>query len=148
MTIEHYSEKYREDVVKLAENFHREAIHEFDEILDPKVLMNAIMRLSCENSGNAFLLIEDDKCQGILAGMEYQSMMSGKRIFQEIIWYVNEPFRKHGVRLFKTAEKILKSRGVGMMVMVVMENSKTKKIKRFYERIGFKPLEVHYMRNL
>ena len=148
MVIEAYSDRYYLDVVKLVKNFHEEAVKEYDKTFDPDTLIDTIQRLKEENSNNAFLLIVDGVCQGLLFGIEYQSLISTGRIFQEVIWYVNEPYRRHGITLLKNAERYLKSVGFTIMIMAVLENSKTDKIKRFYSRLGFKPMEVHYMKEL
>ncbi len=145
MLIETYSDKYFLDVVKLIENFHKEAVGEYDEVFS---VDSAIQAIKCGDPNNAFLLIIDEVCQGILYGVNIVSPTSGKRIFQEIIWYVNKPFRKYGIKLLREVEKRLQSDGVSIMIMAVLENSKTEKLKSFYERLGYKPMEVHYMRKL
>lgn len=146
--VETYSDRHYLDVVKLVENFHEEAVGEYTGLFDPNALIETIKNLKDGNAQNAFLLIMNGSCEGILAGVEFKSMTSGQRIFQEIIWYVNKPFRRYGVKLLLEAQRLLKLNGINIMIMAVMENSKTEKIKRFYERLGFKPMEVHYMRNL
>lgn len=148
MRIETYTAKYFKEVAGLVENFHKEAIGAYDDLYDVNALMTAISNLSDEQLKNAFLLIIDDVCQGIFFGMEYQSMTSGKRIFQELIWYVNEKFRRHGVRLLRKVDEDLKARGINLMITAVLENSKTEKIKSFYERMGYRPMEVHYIKSL
>lgn len=146
--IETYSDKYFLDVVKLAKAFHQEAVIEYDGIFEVDALINTITNLKEENSKNAFLLIIDEVCQGILAGVEYKSMINSNRIFQEIIWFVNRDFRRHGIYLLNKAQEFLKSNGINIMIMAVLENSKTEKIKNLYSRLGFKPMEVHYIRTL
>lgn len=148
MRIEPYSDRYFLDVVKLVENFHNEAAGEYLGLFEPQSLIDTITKLKGTESDNAFLLIVDDVCQGILAGVEFKSMTSGKRIFQEMIWYVNEPFRRYGIKLLKYAENSLKLKGINNIIMAVLENSKTEKIKSLYSRLGYKPVEVHYMREL
>ena len=148
MKVEAYSDKYFLDVVRIINNFHKESIGEYDCLFDPNAVIETIKTHERTNSGNAFLLIIDNVCEGILYGTQFKSMINDKITFQEIIWYVNKPFRSHGVTLLREVEKMLKSSGVSSMIMAVMENSKTEKIKRFYERLGYKPMEVHYVRNL
>lgn len=145
MTIEPYSEKYFLQVVSLIENFHAEAVGEYDDMFDKNSVIETIKN---SDPSNAFLLVVDGVCQGLLFGVVFNSMLNGRKIFQEIIWYVNAPFRRYGVKLLKEAEKILKSSGIGIIIMAVLENSKTVKLKRFYERLGYKPMEVHYVRSL
>ena len=145
MRVEQYSDTHFLDVVKLVENFHKEAVGEYDAELNVDTLIDTI---KSGDPSNAFLLIVDEHCEGILYGVRFKSMTSGKDIFQEIIWYVNKPFRRYGVKLLRETEKLLKSNGVSIMIMAVLENSKTVKIKSFYERLGFKPMETHYVRSL
>ena len=148
MIIENYSDLYYLDVLKLVDNFHKEAINEYDDVFDAHSVINTIVGFNGKNSHNAFLLIINGSCQGLLAGIDYQSMTSGRSVFQEVIWYVNKSFRRYGLRLLNEAEKRLKERGVSIMIMAVLENSKTQKIKKLYDRLGYKPMEVHYVRNL
>jgi GNAT superfamily N-acetyltransferase len=148
MTIEPYSDKYFNDVIKIVENFHKEAVGEYDEAFDVGSIVHFIETNREANSNNALLLIIDDVCQGMIFGTSFKSMLNERKIWQEIIWYVNEPYRRHGIKLLKEMEKLLKSNGVSIMIMAVLENSKTEKLKEFYERLGFKKMETHYTRNL
>jgi GNAT superfamily N-acetyltransferase len=148
MIIETYTDKYHDDVVDIIDNFYKEAIRYYDVGLDKDRLMQTITMLKAHNAGNAFLLIIDGKCQGILAGIESPAMLNTKRIFQELIWYVNEPFRRYGVGLLHTVQTMLKIQGFDTIIMTVLEASKPEKIKKLYERMGFKHFETHYIRNL
>ncbi len=145
MTVEPLSEKYYPDIVRLVENFHNEAVSEYDDLFDAKVLIET-MKNADVNS--AFLLVVDGVCQGILFGIHVPSYTNDRIIFQEVIWYVNKPFRRYGINLLKEVENILKSRGVSIMIMAVLENSKTEKLKRFYESMGYKKMETHFVRSL
>lgn len=144
MTFERYSDRYFLDVVQLVQNFHSEAVGEYDNLFDPEALIETIK--ANKDSSTAFLLIEDEKCQGILFGVSFKAPINDNLVFQEVIWYVNEPFRKHGVKLLKESQKMLKSQGISIMIMAVLENSKTEKLKRFYEALGYKKMETHYVR--
>jgi|SRR3990167_3248409 len=145
MDVETYSERYFSDVVKLIENFHEEALKEYDEAIDYHAIVRTIQSA---DHGNSFLLIVDGSCQGILSGTCLVSPASGKQIFQEVIWYVNKAFRRYGVWLLREVEKILKSKGVSIIIMAVLENSKAEKLKSFYQRLGYKPMESHFVRTL
>lgn len=145
MKVENYSDKYFLDVVKLVQNFHAEAVSEYDADFDPNVIIETIQNADPQNG---FLLIVDGKCEGLLYGTRFKSSINGSFIFQEVIWYVNPAFRSHGVHLLNEVTRILKLQDVNVMIMAVLENSKAVKLKRFYERLGFKPMETHYMRTL
>lgn len=145
MRIENYSDRWLIDVVRIVENFHKDAVCEYDGLFDPNSLIDTIKQ---GDPRNAFLLIIDDVCQGIIYGVRFKSPINESLIYQEIIWYVNDCARPHGIYLLREAEKILKSEGVSIMIMAVLENSKTEKLKTFYQRLGFKPMETHFVRNL
>lgn len=145
MTVEYYSDLYFLDVVKIVENFHAEAVKEYEGELSLEKLIEIIKSSEPEDS---FLLIVDGTCQGLLSGVRFQSLVTGQMIFQELIWYVNKPFRSRGVLLLKEAEKRLQEQGVSSMIMAVLENSKTEKLKSLYEKLGFKKMETHYIRRL
>lgn len=148
LKIETYQDRYSGDLLKLAENFHKESIGEYDAMFDPEAVIKTIEANKATNAENCFLLVINGVCQGVLFGVSFNSMTSGEPIFQEIIWYVNEPFRRYGIKLLKEAEKRLKLRNIKIIIMAVMENSKTEKLKAFYTRLGFRPMETHFVRNL
>lgn len=148
MRVETYSDLYFLDVVNLVRQFHTEAVGEYDPGFNADALIETIKSEGAANPGNCFLMIVDGTCQGILYGARLKSVVSGKEMFQEVIWYVNETHRRHGVRLLREVENTLQSQGVSIMIMAVLENSKTEKLKDFYERIGYKKIETHYSRIL
>lgn len=145
MRVELYKLVFEQDVARLIENFHKEAVGEYDCQIDPVAVLETI---KTADHSNAFLLVIDEVAQGILYGTRLRSPMNGSEIFQEVIWYVNKPFRKYGVYLLRQVEKSLQSQGVSIMIMAVLENSKTEKLKSFYTRLGFRPMESHWMRAL
>jgi len=146
MRVEGYSEKYYADIVKLISNFYEESLKYVNIGLDKDRLAETVLKVS--ESGKVFLLIVNDKCEGVLAGFEAPSMLNTKRIFQELIWYVNAPFRKYGVKLIKHAQETMKAEGFNVMIMAFMHNSKADKLMRLYERMGFKPFETHCIKEL
>lgn len=148
MHIETYSDRFYLDVVNIVNNFYDEAIKLYDVDIDRAVLADTITKVTANNSGNVFLLVNNDKCEGVLAGIEIQGLLNRKKVFQEIIWYINKPFRRYGVALLKKAQEILKAEGFNTIIMAVLENSKTEKIKRLYERMGFINFESHWIRSL
>lgn len=143
-----YKDDYFLDVVRLVKEFHAEAVSEYDEIFSTDTLIETIKQQKDRNADTCFLLIIDGVCQGILFGVITFSPLNGKPVFQEVIWYVQKEHRFHGVRLLRFAEKMLKDKGCGLIIMAVLENSKTEKLHQFYERLGYRKMETHYVRNL
>lgn len=144
MRVENYSEAYFVDCVKLVEKFHKEYLTEYYGVIDPKVVTDTVNSFQGENSKNAFLLIANDSCVGLLAGMEIVSKLNGQRFFHEIMWYVAHPFGRYGFYLVNQTKIMLKSFGFDSMIMSVIENPKSSRIKKIYGRMGFKPMESHY----
>ena len=143
MRIETYTKRYEDDVAKLIADFHLEALNEYDSEISAQAITDTIRQA---DHSNAFLLIVEEKAVGILYGTRLRSPTNGREIFQEVMWFVDERFRSRGVWLLREVENILKSQGVGIMIMAVLENSKTDKLKALYERLGFRHMESHYCR--
>lgn len=145
MRIETYSDKYVDDITQIIKNFHEEAIKDYACTLDPDAVLQTIRTADKQN---VFLLVDPNgKAQGILYGNRYK-LPTGGEAFQEVIWYVNTTYRTSGISLLRYVEKHLKSIGVSIMIMVALENSKTDKLHRFYERLGYRPMETHFVRTL
>lgn len=148
MRIEPYSAKYHQDVLEITIAFHAEVIAFYDPGFDPDVVAETITKFGVNTPGRTFLLIIDDKCEGILSGVEMQSYVNKKRTFQEMIWYVNKAHRLHGVALLYQAEEMLKAEGFDVMIMACLESPQTEKIKELYKRLGFMLFETHYLKEL
>lgn len=146
MIIERGSKERYNDALELVRNFHREALSEYALKIDNEALIKFFDK--CVEQ--SFLLIDKvtNKCQGIIAGQEITNPVSGEKIFQETIWYVNESFRHYGVFLFNQAQEILKQEGYNAIIMVCLANAKALKLFKLYERMGFVPLEYHFVRRL
>ena len=145
MRVKKYTDIYFLDLIRLVEKFHKEYLSDHSSACEPHVIISTIK----ENAENTFLLItDDDKCVGVLAGIRLQSRLNHDILFQEIIWYVEKPFGRYAISLIKEVEKMLKSSGVSIIMMSVLERPKGEKIKRIYSRMGYKLEETHYMRKL
>ena len=144
MIIEKGSEARYLEALGVVRNFFNEALKEYIPNLNEEFIVKNFDKYK----DNAFLLIIDDKCEGILAGQEIRHPLNNEKVYQEVIWYVNEPHRRYGVYLLKKAINILQEEGYKFMDMVCLYNSKTDKLFEFYQRLGFKPLETHFIRSL
>lgn len=145
MRVENYSDRYFLDVVQLIQDFHKEAVSEYDKAFDVDAVIETI---KTGNPENCFILVNDTKCFGLLYGVRLRSPMNGKTMFQEVMWYVDKKYRGSGLKLLYDVENILKSQEVSIIIMAVLENSKTEKLKAFYEKVGYRKMETHYVREL
>jgi len=145
MIVEKYSDKYYQDIIALCTNFYNEAAGEYDKKgVDLECLKHEIIKYSKD----AFLLIVNGKCQGVIAGTTVNSMLNGAKIYQEIIWYVNEGYRRYGVFLLHQAIRQLKEQGFTQLIMACLMNSKTEKLIKLYEQMGFRAIETHFLKEL
>ena len=144
MIIERGSKERYNEALELVRAFHKEALSEYALKIDEDNLIKFFDKCVAQS----FLLIIDNKCEGLIAGQEITNPVSGEKVFQETMWFVNEPFRKYGIFLFNKAQEILKQEGYAAIVMVCLANSKTEKLFKLYERMGFVPMEHHFIRRL
>ena len=144
MRIERYSDQYAEDVSRLVQAFMDESLYEYGLTFNQDALNKQIAELKDQ----AFVLVIDDKCQGIMAGKEVYTPTGADKVWHEVIWYVDRDHRKYGLRLLEAAKAILKAEGFTALVMVYMHNSKSDKLRRLYERLGMKAMETNYIGRL
>jgi len=144
MTIERYSDQYRDDVQRLVRNFQDESLEEYGLSFNDQALLDTIDALKDQ----AFLMILDGKCEGLLAGKEVRSPISTDKVWHEVIWYVNKHCRRYGLKLLNTARAVLKAEGFTAIVMVYMHNSKSDKLHRLYTRLGYRPMETNWIGRL
>ena len=144
MEVIKYDDKYLEDVRRLTKEFHQESLNEYGMSFDP----NALDRTIDDVKASSYLMIIDDKCQGMLAGKEVKTPTSMERYWHEVVWFVNKEYRRYGVRLLNTVKEMLKADGFDSVVMIYMHNSKSEKLHDLYIRMGLKPMETHYIGRL
>lgn len=145
MQIVKYDDKYKDDIMELIKNFYNDAVVKYDSgALENDVILNSIER--CRD--DSFCFIKDGHCQGVLAGFTVTNPYNSAKTFQEVIWYVNQEYRRFGVKLLKYAEKQLKKRGYKTIVMALLHSSMPAKVHDLYVRLGFKPFETHYLKGL
>lgn len=144
MIIERYTDKYADDVRRIVQAFQDESLVEYGLSFDAQALSKTIEELKDQ----AFVLVINDRCEGLLAGKEVKTPLSDEPIWHEVIWYVMEKHRKYGISLLKQSRAILKSEGYKAMVMICMHNSKTEKLFKLYNKLGFVTMETHFIGRL
>lgn len=145
LQVERYTEPHLFSVVRLAKAFHDDASFEYDSGFNVDAVIQTV---SSADPRNLFLLIIDGVCQGIIYGTRIKSGMTGHWLYQEMIWYVDKGHRGVGLAFLLEVEKLLKEDGVTHIIMAVLENSKTEKLKEFYTKTGYKCMETHFIKEL
>ena len=143
-SIEACKDEHLDDLVELIKKFDKESLSEYGMDLSENAL--ADMFYNCKKNG--LTLVVNGKCKGVIAGISTPSTVGDELVWQEVVWYVDEPYRKYGIKLYKAMEEKLRNQGVTRMVMALMHNSKKEKIDKFYKKIGYVPMETQYLLNL
>jgi GNAT superfamily N-acetyltransferase len=141
--IQPYTDKYREPVREMIIDFYKESMTNSGLKLEDISIDRTID--TCKDNT---LLAVNGKCFGLLGGYEVPSPVGEDKIFQEMFWYIQPEYKGLGVKIYKLAEKELKRRGFNVLIMGCLINKYTHKFIKFYERIGYKPLEMHFIKRL
>jgi len=144
MIVERYSDKYKDDIRRIVQSFQDESLAGYGLSFDTEALSKTIDELKDQ----AFMLVINGRCEGLLAGKKTKTPLSDDPIWHEVIWYVMPDHRKYGVSLLKKARQILKSEGFKAIIMVCMHNSKTEKLFDLYNKMGFVTMETHFIGRL
>ena len=146
-----YHDKYDPDIIRLCDAFSKESLAEYGlEVTNDRLSQ----MISVCKEISFFLLVPDPvisgehKVVGLIAGMAVNNLTNNKAALQEVIWYVDKEYRKNGRILLQYFEEAAKAIGCSQIVMALMCNSGADKLGRFYERNGYKPFEVQYMKEI
>lgn len=144
LTVTRYHEHYDLEVRKLCAAFSEESLKEYGlEVTNDR--LDQMIQVCKEIS---FFLVHEGKPVGLIAGMVVNNLTNGKMALQEVIWYVYKEHRRSGRKLLEYFEQAAKSRGCSQIVMALMCNSGMEKLGKFYERMGYTPFEIQYMKEI
>jgi len=144
MIIRLSEEKDYAAAMMLVAEFAEESLAEYGTYLDPEQLQktfDVIFKTS-------FVAIVDEKVVGCLGGRVIEDLCSKNKVYEELIWYVNKDHRKYGLKLLHYVEAWCWNEGIKRITMSCMHNSKTEAIYQLYEKLGFRPMETRFIKEL
>ena len=96
----------------------------------------------CEDS-------ETNTILGAIACLVHPDLYDGELVAQELFWYV-EPGAgfTSAVHLYKRLEDWAKTKGAKRLNMACVCNQHMASLRRFYEKRGFRPVDVSYFKDL
>jgi len=103
------------------------------------------------NSGTVKIYIaetEEQDIQGAIGFLISNDLHDGKKIGIETFWFVDPKYRGIGKELFKTFEEEARKLGCKKLAMIHMVDSYPDTLKVFYEKQGYKLLEMHYIKEI
>ena len=104
--------------------------------------------LISNGSGAVFILKDGDEVTGAIAGLLHQDPYSAGTVAQEMYWFVRAAARGGGVRLYRELERWAVSKGATELRMGYLVDLMPEKVAHFYERVGFRKIEVGYSKRL
>lgn len=98
-----------------------------------------------------WLVLVDNNHKGFfIGGVAPFCVTPTKKVLSEHIWWVQPEARKTGLglALLETAIKLAKDAGVDYVTCGHLSNYKNKELNCLYQRLGFKPLETTYIKEI
>jgi len=132
-------------VIEFTKQFENES--EFLSV-DVDYCTNAYRDMIEKGIATILVLEKEDKLIGSFAFITAPDITNGKKTAIEMFWFVSPESRGRGLLLFKEFEKIAKEKRVEQIAMIHMADCQPEKLKRFYERSGYRLLESHYIKEL
>lgn len=104
-------------------------------------------------AGSGIVLVDETETgelKGSIGGFVVPDQFTGDIVAHEGYWYVNPQHRKGltGVRLLREFEAEAARRGAKRILMIYIHQPQAAKFDKFYERAGYKPLEVVYSKEV
>lgn len=116
--------------------------------LVPEVFVKNWTFLIGNGMGKIFGLYQDENLVGALGSIVAPDLNDGELTATECFWFVDEKNRGNGVKLLLNFVNYAKEIGCVRVNMVHVFNSHADKLKNLYERLGFSPVETHYIKTL
>jgi|DEB3_MinimDraft_2_1074329.scaffolds.fasta_scaffold05128_3 GNAT superfamily N-acetyltransferase len=115
----------------------------------PDVFVENWKKIIARDQG-CIIFNQDEKggINGAIGLLVYQDINDGELVMQEAFWFVSPESRGFGLRLLKKAEEIAKMINVKRFVMTHLLNGYADQLSRLYPRMGFKALEINYIKHL
>lgn len=115
----------------------------------PDVFVENWKKIIARDQG-CIIFNQDEKggINGAIGLLVYQDINDGELVMQEAFWFVSPESRGFGLRLLKKAEEIAKMINVRRFVMTHLLNGYADQLSRLYPRMGFKALEINYIKHL
>jgi len=138
-----------EATLALIEEFYEESLKEYGLSFKVETLIDTIFNFITNHIG--LVAEKDGKIIGVIGGVVMPSIFDkDQKIAQEVIWYITKEERKGtmGIRLLKAFEEECVKRGAKFISMIYMGNLLSDELKRFYEKLSYKLMENHFIKEV
>lgn len=102
------------------------------------------------NLGALWKLVRDDKIIGMMGAILSPDLNDGELIATEAFWYVLPNYRNsiEGLKMIVHFENWAKQVGAKRVIMAHLLSSMPESLAAYYQRHGFIPVEVNYVKTL
>ena len=146
-------------VKELCTMFHKEYLNNLDLVMSDLVFKDicrapAVYREEINEKGQKYKVVEKPedlkhgKVVGVFSGYFTNYILDNSAMFHELLWYVHPDYRSCGKALYDYCERLVRSQGAASMVMTHMATDQSDRLESLYKRMGYKPLETHYIKRL
>lgn len=136
-----------DSVYRLALKFHRES--QFPVALDEEVTYQFVSNaLHPDTDIRVFVIRYEGEVVGLCAGVVTPLPFSKELVATELMWYVEPEFRgtPSSIKLMKAFEDWAKESGCAVCVMAYLETSTN--VSNIYKRLGYRPQEHSFIKEL
>jgi len=144
ISIKPIDQAHYKGLMKLAKAFIKESLSDYGFVFEEDKLFTTLIAVQ----KTSFVLLEDNKVIGVLAGTVGPNHVDSSLVYTEIIWYVTKKRRKYGLRLLKYIEKYCKKNDIPNYIVGYMGNLNSDKMQKFYEKRGFELFQVMYIKRI
>lgn len=133
-------------MLPLARNFFVEA--QLPGVLKPEVFESNWRKFLASGIGVVIGLFHEATLCGVIGGLTVPDLCTGDTTTCETFWYVNQEQRRGGMslRLLREFEVEAVKRGSKKVTLVHLAGENAEGLKKVYERLGFRALETHYVK--
>jgi len=144
MKIRAMEQKDFPDGIELVAQFNDSSLSEYGNYMEldrMKEVFEAVYATS-------FVVEKEGKVVGLLAGHIVKDFCSGFPVYEEVLWYMDEKHRRYGLKLFRHVQQWCEVHNIKRMTMCCMWNSKKESLFTLYEKLGFRPMETRFIKEL
>lgn len=114
----------------------------------PSYLRDSYWDMLVNGTAIMFMLEDEGKLIGALAGIKFPDLHCGELIAVETFWYVVKDQRGKGIMLLDAFERWAKMQHCVKCAMIHLVDSMPKKLEVLYKRRGYELIELHYVKEL
>lgn len=130
--------------MELIADFAEESLSEYGTFLDLEQLhktFEMVWRTS-------FCVVVDSRVVGVIGGRIVEDICSKRPVYEELVWFMHKDHRRYGMKLFKHVQAWCLANDITRLSMSCMHNSKTEVLFDLYKKLGFRPMETRFIKEL